>query len=802
MEAGSMEADKASMQKLATLEAEKRILYEKLDVNEHMDSQSRQLKLLTTPSTIGVHSLALGIYFTTVLYTGILLAVLSLISLQPLLSNKSTNKFSDDYTIFANASVPLAGLEDQKCVRNYDAFNSVTSLSYGAHCSSPDHTNSVYSCPATCEVLVDSSMVNQTFRFDDCSIFPCSDTSDPAAYTLSLSSRTPCCKLELDVSGEGVGDAPVLQYWVFVLMLVVILVWYTFLRRKQNSTAANANLANITPADFTVYLIGLGSGSQHREDRTYLTDNFASQFGNVATAVYTTNAGTYLRAEKELARLLQLEEELQRIKNAPKASGCFGSLTAWLYLRFITFTFLSGASECLEATRAQIQVTKERLGAIKASELAPIGEALITYEKAESTKRLFGNQPKSLLDFLRVRLIDCQWSSTLKFKGRSLYARRAPEPTDLLWENTDSWGWNQLARKLTSLLITVTLLAIGAVLQFQLEDLRSDKREDIVEDYVFRSRDTDQSFTEKALQQARLQGLSMVAATVVVVINTLITLTLKWLNEFERHHTRTDLEVTSIFKLTMAHLINSVVVPLFVMGSASKKRDWYTRGGLAEQACWIQVGNAIVPNILFWAFSYNPQKYLFRNHVQTQPMMNALYNPVDVLLAERYANLMKTVIMALLYMPILPLSLPIALGAVAITYMVDALVMLRNTARPRELEHYVVGSFNKLLITLAPSFLLVASLHYFAEEDAAIPPLIVGMVIWGIFYLLPPRFLGLKEYDAEAATSGAEHSQLADIRASNYPKQPSALDDASGSYGFYAPPEPQLSVDPAVARRV
>eukprot|EP00959_Pyramimonas_sp_CCMP1952_P453335 9468064-Pyramimonas_sp.AAC.2 len=49
-----------------------------------------------------------------------------------------------------------------------------------------------------------------------CSIFPCSDTSKPMAYTLTKDlSRTPCCKLELD-HDYGVAEAPVAEYW-FVL---------------------------------------------------------------------------------------------------------------------------------------------------------------------------------------------------------------------------------------------------------------------------------------------------------------------------------------------------------------------------------------------------------------------------------------------------------------------------------------------------------------------------------------------------------------------------------------------------------
>ena len=44
-----------------------------------------------------------------------------------------------------------------------------------------------------------------------------------------------------------------------------------------------------------------------------------------------------------------------------------------------------------------------------------------------------------------------------------------------------------------------------------------------------------------------------------------------------------------------------------------------------------------MPNVLFWVFSKNPQRYLFRAHAKTQPMMNRLYQPVDVLLVGPHA---------------------------------------------------------------------------------------------------------------------------------------------------------------------
>eukprot|EP00242_Pyramimonas_sp_CCMP2087_P004024 CAMPEP_0198214674 /NCGR_PEP_ID=MMETSP1445-20131203/43136_1 /TAXON_ID=36898 /ORGANISM="Pyramimonas sp., Strain CCMP2087" /LENGTH=73 /DNA_ID=CAMNT_0043889959 /DNA_START=72 /DNA_END=290 /DNA_ORIENTATION=+ len=73
-----MEADRATMQRTAKQEGCKKLLYENREKNEHEKSERRQVAMLTTPSTIGVHSLALGMYFVTAAYVIGLLLVLSL----------------------------------------------------------------------------------------------------------------------------------------------------------------------------------------------------------------------------------------------------------------------------------------------------------------------------------------------------------------------------------------------------------------------------------------------------------------------------------------------------------------------------------------------------------------------------------------------------------------------------------------------------------------------------------------------------------------------------------------------------
>ena len=135
----------------------------------------------------------------------------------------------------------------------------------------------------------------------------------------------------------------------------------------------------------------------------------------------------------------------------------------------------------------------------------------------------------------------------------------------------------------------------------------------------------------------------------------------------------------------------------------------YTRGGLIEQAFYIQIANAILPEItdLLNPFAFLTSRVLARytsqcigitdckdaevlkvfelhlatvciacsaclfadailgvtfRYAHTQPMMDLLLAPESFLLSERYASAVKTLGLAIFFMPVLPLSCVIALA--------------------------------------------------------------------------------------------------------------------------------------------
>ena len=86
---------------------------------------------------------------------------------------------------------------------------------------------------------------------------------------------------------------------------------------------------------------------------------------------------------------------------------------------------------------------------------------------------------------------------------------------------------------------------------------------------------------------AQLQTLTAVSSAVIVLINILLTSVAKVLNDFQRFHTRTSYEASLMLKLTVVHVINSVIVPIATSRCTKLEGDhgeclWYAPGGLIE----------------------------------------------------------------------------------------------------------------------------------------------------------------------------------------------------------------------------
>eukprot|EP00854_Cymbomonas_tetramitiformis_P014262 gene14262-16868_t len=382
-----------------------------------------------------------------------------------------------------------------------------------------------------------------------------------------------CCERKFDQHEEG--SVPIAYYWLIFVGTVVFLAWHLFLRHSQVLSASQINASTVSVGDFTVYVKGLGKNSHAREELT----SFFAHYGEVATAVYTKNLGDFLLLEKKLMDLTVREAELARIvaneEEMDAGKVLFGTAKHFR----------------LAVTRWQVLERNVVLALLPAIEQELAGEALITFNYEAHANNVFRDHVNRGLQ----GYLFCKSGDAPLFQDQRIFVYRAPEPSDMYWENMDFRGARLFVRRMVAHSSAIFILGIGATLQYVLEVEKEKARNQSIDAQTTELADEDTSSTlEKAKENFDLRGVSFVIAGVVVVMNMVITAAIKSLNEYEAYKTRSQKEMNFILKLTAGHLLNSVFVPIMVADPAY----WYVRGGFVEQAFYIQLVNAVLPDII------------------------------------------------------------------------------------------------------------------------------------------------------------------------------------------------------------
>jgi len=739
--------------------------------------------LFANPRNVGAENPGIGLYFHTVLMVALLLVALAALNMYPLIDNLSQDRYTEYFQLQDDRGVDFA--QYPTCPRPYKADNKLTRSSYGAHCSS-NRTNSHFTCPAACVVKLGDDVVfsrrADLARPEDkdkicAAITPGDPDKTPAEdFVMTMQAFPKHCTLENDV--YSLGAVPVGHFWMLDVGLVVILCWFVALKRGQMTSAQQINASVISVADYAVYVRNTGFETVARKD----LEEFFSHYGEVAVACFTVSVGKYMRMEERLRQLKLKRDELDAMclnphKNAGLVGLVYKLLLAWS----------CNVQGVLHSTEQAIQALEHDISLLQADDLLPTGDAIITFNYEAHANNVFKDHGVNLLDAVKAKVF-CQRTAPA-FKGHRISVERPPEPSDMLWENTDVYGVSVTLRRAASALIICGILLVGFRLQTLIELEKNAARTQIQDMYEESKSFRSALGSEKDLQ---LQSLSAAAAVVVVVINLIITFVLRSLNDMERYRTRSDMETMSIYKLTVAQILNTVIIPVLVHNDPS---DWYLRGGLADQAFFIQVTNAVLPEMMFILQALNLPQYIFAKHVHTQACADAMAILPEPLVAERYASVLKSILLALLYSPMIPVSYIVGLVGIIFTYWGDKYVFLRLMRRPRELDHRLMGAFNNVLLWVLPVQLLVAFMRFFRDEPTAALPMWFGLAIWGVFLCAPLKWIGVHVLEDNLLDAGTGNKPWAEcMRREDANNQ--AVGREHGTLEVYAPPAPLLAPEP------
>eukprot|EP00753_Platysulcus_tardus_P008360 PLAT15919.1.p1 GENE.PLAT15919.1~~PLAT15919.1.p1 ORF type:complete len:1334 (+),score=543.12 PLAT15919.1:95-4003(+) len=219
------------------------------------------------------------------------------------------------------------------------------------------------------------------------------------------------------------------------------------------------------------------------------------------------------------------------------------------------------------------------------------------------------------------------------------------------------------------------------------------------------------------------QTLTLVAAMGVVVINFGLEAVLDVLVRYERHSSVTTRSSAVMWRILVGNFVNTAVILLLVnarlpAGVTNPFEGYYILNGQYDDfyVRWYStvgvslmltmIFNIVAPHIapLLRAFIVHPLRIaIFRSAAFTQRQLDDLYQGPQFNLASRYATVLNTVFVSLMYSGGLPLLPMLALLAMVVMYWVDKWLMLRVYNKPPRFDE----SLNEAAIDALPWAVLI-----------------------------------------------------------------------------------------------
>jgi len=286
---------------------------------------------------------------------------------------------------------------------------------------------------------------------------------------------------------------------------------------------------------------------------------------------------------------------------------------------------------------------------------------------------------------------------------------RAPEPAEIYWENFAlTSGKRLLIRIMTTLLTLVVCLVTGLVVWF-LEGWARDGRECPVSNTSC----PNYSCGDKT----QLRGRTIIIALVTILLNSGIRFFVTYINGLEQPKNRTESETNLLLKLSIAYVLNTVIIHFVVITSYDQ---WYISGGLAELATLISLSNSIVPSLVAVVRADERlEQWWNARKATTQSELKSAYAPYHFDLSEAYASVVKTVAIALLFGQMSPLVYPISAITMGILYATWKYKLVYQSRQPPLFSSALRNQFRKIVLLLVMAHIVVGCFVFKQNSCAA-----------------------------------------------------------------------------------
>jgi len=457
------------------------------------------------------------------------------------------------------------------------------------------------------------------------------------------------------------------QLYLNLGTVLIIITFLHYMRYKMRKTVKEINDKTTNPSDYALKLTRIPENFTNSDIKAWF-EGFSSQKTpiKVVKIVRTYNIKSINQLEADKKAL---------IKKYQKQSG-----------------HVQQALFQIELMKLQGEINKQ----LKRNDYQHTPAVYVIFEKTTMVKELLRMLKSPEMLTLMNHMNPC-FKQLLTMNNHKINLKRAPAPNDVQWQNLGHSAKSKRKSRIVTNITTLIMLIGGFCLIMSIY-WGQQRLKEVYGDHTNLPR-----------------ILAVLGSILICIINTILSMTVKKLVEYEKHGTQTGYVTAVAKKEIIALLINTAFTNLIVELILSEifnseesfltsfhRLSLYRKGGLVENMFFVFIMNSLYSPIFnifnpFYFMQKLKQRQALKNKnrvIMTQQTANQLFEGPQPNISHKYAFVMKTILLTSFYAPGMPIVALFSLVGLTFTYWTDKYIFLRRNAIP----HTLTDSLNDSMI--------------------------------------------------------------------------------------------------------
>lgn len=315
------------------------------------------------------------------------------------------------------------------------------------------------------------------------------------------------------------------------------------------------------------------------------------------------------------------------------------------------------------------------------------GTAFITFKSQTTVRILVEEWGLSFLRSLEYILFGKWTSPYLKFGKNTIIVHEAPDPTDLIWENLGFSLFRDIFNYTFLYVLSGLILILSFYIQFQVVVISTQMKEEIEDE-----------LEKKNQRNFIVKSAALGVSSITILINFLLRLTVYFFAYMEKSYSNSKFNQSYINIYILLSFFNSALMPYLV-------NSFFYSNKSSEQLIWdihfILLCNAFstplskIFDVFLWFRKIMRIYIRFKGKKCLIPQYNVNYwfenTSMDV--AENYAYITRTFLLAVWYSSVAPLGLIYCLIGLSFNYILDKYLLLKVHAIPLHQTEEIIYKF-------------------------------------------------------------------------------------------------------------